>query len=198
MKYLYRAQRPVGSRSDNSLPGDHRLCGVLRDTMSVYRAREQGLGACGSKRKNRESRAVGRAATRTRSGRSLSSIASYIIHVLTFAGHSSHPPLARMRTVNIYFVTVRRMRSLLRLKPHVEKSDLFAHVRVFALSCLTPRFPEIGTRHTSDPKSRVYRKSRGCIHWIASTYPSDLQIHLEGPVSFCWRDMRTNLSQQRS
>ena len=58
-KYLYRAPRPVGSRSDNGLRGDHRARGAPRGTVSARGARGRGLGARGSKKNHRESRAVG-------------------------------------------------------------------------------------------------------------------------------------------
>jgi hypothetical protein len=71
-KYLYRAPRSVGGRSDNGLRGDPRAQGAPRGTVSARGARGRGLAARGSKKNHRESRAVGRAAIRTRSGKFLS------------------------------------------------------------------------------------------------------------------------------
>ena len=75
-KYLNHAPRPVGSRSDNGLRGDHRAHGAPRGTVSARGARGRGLGARGSKKNHRESRAVGWAAFGTRSGKFLTCPAS--------------------------------------------------------------------------------------------------------------------------
>ena len=60
-KYLNHAPRPVGSRSDNGLRGDHRAHGAPRGTASARGARGKGLRARGSEKNHRNAaRSVGR------------------------------------------------------------------------------------------------------------------------------------------